>query len=61
MTKNEQIIARMNELIAILETNVTVVRADLSMSLGDPIDVTVSGATWIHIYTVDIEMHKALK
>jgi len=61
MTKNEKLITHLKELIAILETNVVVTDFKLAQGLGDPVEVTLDGQTWSHIYKIEIEMHKALK
>ena len=59
MTKNQLTIDRLKELIAILESNVEVVRADFALGLGEPMSMTLDGTTWSHVYKVEIELCKS--
>ena len=59
MTKHQTTINRLKELIAILESNVKVVRADFAQGLGEPMSMTLDGTTWSHVYKVEIEMYKS--
>jgi hypothetical protein len=59
LTKNEQAIAKLKELIAILESNVEVHRCVASMGLGDAHTLSITGASsWSYVYKVEIEMSK---
>lgn len=59
MTNNEKAIARLKELIAILESNVEVHRCVASMGLGDAQMLSITGASsWSCVYKVEIEMSK---
>lgn len=62
MTNNERAIAKLRELIAILESNVEVHRCECSMGLGEPKVVSITGmSAWSYLYRVEIEMSRKEK